>query len=176
MKFGPADLVTAVRAALVALLVTLLLRPLSAGLAWTVVAIALVAVALDGVDGWVARRTRTASAFGMRFDMETDAALILTLAAIVWRHGKAGAWILAAGLLRYVFVGAGQVWPWMGRPLAPTLRARVICVVQIAALIVAAAPIVVPPASAVVAALGLVALSYSFLVDTLSLARRRRTQ
>jgi phosphatidylglycerophosphate synthase len=175
MKLGPADRITAVRAVLVALLVLLLGQPVASGIAWTVVAIALVAVLLDGVDGWVARRTGTASAFGMRFDMETDAALILALAILVWRHGKAGPWILGAGLLRYLFVGAGWVWPWMARPLAPTLRARVICVVQIAALILAVAPIVPPPASTVVAACGLAALSYSFLVDTLWLARGRRT-
>lgn len=175
MKLGPADQITAVRAVLVALLVLLLAQPVGSAIAWSVVAIALVAVLLDGVDGWVARRTNTASAFGMRFDMETDAAMILALAILAWRHEKAGPWILGAGLLRYLFVGAGWVWPWMARPLAPTLRARVICVVQIAALIIAVAPIVPPPASTIVAAGGLAALSYSFLVDTLWLARRRRT-
>jgi len=175
MTFGPADRITAVRAVLVVALVLFLGQPAGSVIAWSVVGIALVAVLLDGADGWVARRTGTASAFGMRFDMETDAALILALAVLVWRHGKAGPWIVGAGLLRYVFVGAGWVWPWMARPLTPTLRARVICVVQIAALIVAVAPIVPPPASAIVAACGLAALSYSFLVDTLWLVSRRRT-
>jgi phosphatidylglycerophosphate synthase len=175
MRFGPADRITAVRAVLVAALVLCLAQPAAPGTAWGVVAIALVAVVLDGADGWVARRTGTASAFGMRFDMETDAALILVLAFLVWRYGKAGPWILGAGLLRYLFIGAGWVWPWMARPLVPTLRARVICVVQIAALIIALMPIVAPSASAVVGACGLVALSYSFLVDTLWLVRRRRT-
>ena len=40
---------------------------------------------LDLVDGWVARRTGTASPFGARFDLETDAALILVLSWLVWR-------------------------------------------------------------------------------------------
>jgi phosphatidylglycerophosphate synthase len=146
---------------------------------WTVVFIGIVAVLLDGVDGWVARRTGTASAFGMRFDMETDAALVLVLALLAWRFGKAGPWILLAGLLRYIFVGAGWVLPWMRRPLTPSFRGRLMCVVQIVTLIVAIAPIVQPPASGAIAACGLAALCYSFVVDTLRLARAReapRTQ
>jgi phosphatidylglycerophosphate synthase len=175
MTFGPADQITTVRAVLVALLVLLLARPVTAGVAWSVVAIALAAVLLDGVDGWVARRTGTATTFGERFDMETDAALILVLAVVAWFHGKAGPWILGAGLLRYAFVAAGWVWPWMARPLPSSLRGRVICVVQIGALIIAVAPIIPPQAATVLAAAGLTALCYSFLVDTLWLARRRGT-
>ena len=44
-----------------------------------------VALALDGVDGWWARRTGTCSAFGARFDMEVDAFLILVLSVYVAR-------------------------------------------------------------------------------------------
>jgi phosphatidylglycerophosphate synthase len=141
-------------------------------MAWRVVLIAIVAALLDGVDGWVARRTGTSSAFGTRFDMETDAALILVLAILAWQYGKAGAWVLLSGLLRYVFVAAGWLWPWMRSPLSSTFRGKIVCVVQVVALIVAMAPMIAPPASSLVAAVGLLALSYSFLVDTLRLWRR----
>ena len=171
MKFGPGSYITLVRAVLVAALAGLVARPASSAGAWSVIVIAVVALLLDGVDGWVARRTSTVSAFGMRFDMETDAALVLVLAVLAWRYGKAGPWILAAGLLRYVFVAAGWVWSWMRRPLTPTLRGRLICIVQIGALIVAILPPVERPASTIVAALGLAALCYSFLADTLRLWR-----
>ena len=60
---------------------------------------------------------------GSRFDMETDAALILVLAIFVWRNGKAGPWVLLSGLLRYIFVAAGWMWPWMARRWPPTLAA-----------------------------------------------------
>jgi phosphatidylglycerophosphate synthase len=173
MNFGPANQITAVRAVLVAVLAVMAGRPATSAAGWEVVVISAVALLLDGVDGWVARRTGTSSAFGMRFDTETDAALIMVLAVVAWRYDKAGSWILAAGLLRYVFVAAGSAWAWMGRPLVPTLRGRLICIVQIAALITAIAPIVPRPFSAGVAAIGLVALCYSFLVDTLWLYRRR---
>jgi len=172
MKFGAANQITLVRALLVAGLATLIGQPATPTVAWSVVFIAIVAALLDGVDGWIARRTGTVSAFGARFDIETDAALILVLAILVWQYGKAGPWVLLSGLLRYAFVAAGWVWPWMRAPLAPSLRGKIICVVQIVALIVAMAPTIAPPMSSLVAAVALLALCHSFLVDTLRLWRQ----
>src|SRR5262245_5092984 len=93
-RFGPANAVTAFRALLAALVAALGGEPSQATLAGAAVTIASIAVVLDGVDGWLARRTQMASAFGARFDMEVDALLILALSALTWQHGKAGAWIL----------------------------------------------------------------------------------
>jgi hypothetical protein len=59
----------------------------------------------------------------------------------------------------------------MKAPLASSLRGKIVCVVQIVALIIAIAPVISPPTSSVVAAVALLALCYSFLVDTLSLWR-----
>ena len=47
------------------------------------VTLAAVALALDAADGWMARRTGTASALGARFDGEVDAFLILALSVYV---------------------------------------------------------------------------------------------
>ena len=41
------------------------------------IGLAIPALALDAVDGWVARRTHTESELGARFDMEVDAFLLL---------------------------------------------------------------------------------------------------
>jgi phosphatidylglycerophosphate synthase len=138
------------------------------------VAIAGVATALDGIDGWLARRTGLASAFGARFDLEVDALLIMTLAVLAWRHGKAGIWILLAGLMRYLFLAAGALSDWMSRPLPPSRRRQTICVVQVIGLLLTLLPAITPPASAWIAAASLAALSYSFLVDIVWLWRARR--
>jgi len=114
------------------------------------------------------------SAFGARFDMEVDALLIQVVAILAWQWDKAGAWILASGLLRYLFVAAGWVWAWMQAPLPPSFVRKTICVVQTAALLVALWPQVTPPGSALVAAAGLGALSYSFMTDTIWLWRHTR--
>jgi phosphatidylglycerophosphate synthase len=172
---GPADWITAVRAALATYLAFVLMRP-SLPDPMLCVTVASVAALLDGVDGWVARRTGTASEFGARFDMETDALLILVLAALVVSYDKAGPWILASGLLRYGFVAAGWIWPWMRRPLESSRRRQTLCVIQIAALIVALLPALNRTASEAIAAASLAALVWSFLVDILWLWQRRASR
>jgi phosphatidylglycerophosphate synthase len=171
-RFGPANQVTAVRAMLVALTLGLIGEPAGPRHAVAAVVLAAFATTLDGVDGWLARRTSMASDFGARFDMEVDALLILALSILAWQYGKAGPWVIASGLLRYLFIAAGWIWPWLAAPLPSSWRGKVICVVQIAGLMLAVSPIVPWPASAFVAAASLAALAYSFLVDVVWLWRR----
>jgi phosphatidylglycerophosphate synthase len=104
--------------------------------------------------------------------MEVDALLILVLAVLVFQHGKAEAWILLAGLLRYAFVAASWVWPWLGAELPPSRRRQTVCVVQIVSLIGALAPLIATPWSVVLAFAGLVLLVWSFGIDVAWLARR----
>jgi len=171
--FGAANAVTLARGALTVVLLALLGTDGEA--AWPIVALAVLAAALDGVDGALARSRGETGAFGARFDMETDALLILVLAALAWSGGKAGAWILLAGLLRYLFVAASWFWTWLAAPLPPSRRRQAVCVVQIVSLIGALVPVVTAPASAVLALLGLVALAWSFGVDVGWLARHSRS-
>jgi phosphatidylglycerophosphate synthase len=169
-RIGVANLVTGARGMLTALVAAALIEVPSEDLAWVLVALASAALALDGFDGWAARRQGVVSAFGARFDMEVDAFLILALAALVWRFDKAGAWVLASGLMRYAFVAAGLVWPWFDRPLPASRRRQLVCVVQIASLVAALAPVVAPPLSAWVAGVSLALLTWSFWVDVRWLA------
>jgi phosphatidylglycerophosphate synthase len=169
--FGLANRITTCRAFLVSLAAGFIGEPSQADTATAAVIAGVLANALDGLDGWAARRTGMTSAFGARFDMEVDALLIQILAILAWQWDKAGVWILVSGLLRYVFVAAGWVWPWMQGALPPSLVRKTICVIQTAALLVALLPQVTPPVSALVAAAGLGVLSYSFLTDTIWLWR-----
>ena len=166
-SFGPANQVTVARGALVALLAGLIGERAATGTPLFATVLAVVAAALDGVDGWLARRTHTASRFGARFDMETDALLILVLAVLVWQYGKAGAWVLSSGLLRYAFIIAGLALPWLRSPLPASQRRRVIAVVQVIALIAALAPFVPAAAGTLMAAVALAALTFSFALDVL---------
>lgn len=154
------------RAGLVLLLAALLLvTDVPRSLAWAAVVVATVAAVLDGVDGWLARRTGRTTAFGARFDMETDALLILVLSILVWRWGKAGAWVMAIGLMRYLFVAAGWVMPWMRGHLSPTLRGKTVAVWQMVTLIVCLGPIVPVWLSTAGAAFSLALLVWSFAID-----------
>jgi hypothetical protein len=117
-RLGPADRVTFTRATLVggvtALTVDSFTRtpPVS-----TLVALTVVALVLDAVDGWVARRTRTASALGARFDMEVDSFLILVLSVYVVR--SAGLWVLVIGVTPYAVRTTARLLPWMRAPVPP---------------------------------------------------------
>jgi phosphatidylglycerophosphate synthase len=165
--FGWANHVTLTRAALVALLAALVGEGDAPRIMAFAAALGGVAVALDFVDGRLARATGLASAFGARFDMEPDAALVMVLAALAWQSGHVGPWVLASGLLRYAFVAAGRCWPSLRRALAPSFRRKAAAALQMIALVVVLVPEVPPPAGMLVAAGALAFLCYSFLVDTL---------
>lgn len=169
-------MVTGGRLVLVASVASLISQPEVPPVAWTAVVVSTIAALLDIADGWVARRTGTATAFGARFDMEVDALLVLVLSLLAWRWDKAGAWVLLSGLLRYGFVAGGWLLPWLRNPLPPSRRRKTVCVVQIVALIVVLGPIITPPLSTFIAAAGLLILGYSFLVDSVWLWTARRTR
>lgn len=175
-QLGAANRVTLARLVLVALLAAAIGEPaaLARGMAWAAVLLATLAALLDAVDGPLARRSGLASTFGARFDMETDALLILVLSALVLQFGKAGPWVLAAGGMRYAFVLAARAWPWLDAPLPPSGRRKTVCVLQIVALIVCLGPIVPHPASAALAAASLAMLAWSFAIDIVWLARARQ--
>lgn len=172
--FGAANRVTLARLCIAALLAALVGEALTREVAWAIVVIATLTALMDALDGPLARRSGHASAFGARFDMETDAAFTLVLCALVLQQDKAGAWVLASGLMRYAFVAAALLWPWLGAALPPRRRRQTVCVVQITVLIVCLGPIVTAPLSQALAAAGLAALAGSFAVDVRWLTQARR--
>ena len=176
--FGAANRVTMMRAVLTALAAGLVFelafdaaRPEAVGLA--VAGLSAFALLLDGVDGWLARRARSASAFGARFDMEVDAALILILSIGVVALEKAGPFAVLIGAMRYVFVAAGFLWPWLEDPLPAAFRRKAVCVLQGGALLAVMLPVVPPSVGEPIILVALAALAWSFAVDTLWLHRHR---
>ena len=84
-------------------------------------ALLVLVLALDGVDGWLARRHGTSSAFGARLDMEVDAFMVLLVAFVLFREQRLGAFILVPGALRYAYVLV--LWAVPGHaPEAPASR------------------------------------------------------
>jgi phosphatidylglycerophosphate synthase len=139
-RLGPASWVTLARATLAvgvaALAVDSLTRDTPVAL---LVTLAAAALALDAVDGWVARRTGTATALGARFDGEVDAFLILALSVHV--APACGAWVLAIGAARYMFLAGEWLLPWMRAPLPPRRWRKVVAAGQGVVLTVAAAEV-----------------------------------
>lgn len=173
---GWANRVTLVRAAMATPVVALAFVPgfVPFDGVWWVIGIAGLALAFDGVDGAVARRTGTETAFGARFDMEIDALLILALSVLVWTSTSLGVWVVGIGAIRYLFLAAAYPWPVLDAPLPPSFRRKAVCVVQSIALLICLAP-ALPDVSRLVTALSaLLLLVYSFGADVGWLVRHRR--
>ncbi len=139
----------------------------------TIVALASVALALDFVDGWLARRTGTESALGARLDGEVDAFLILVLSVEV--APSVGAWVLAIGLARYAFLAAGWMLPWLQAPLPRRDWRKTVTASQGIALVIAASGVVPTTTSRILLAVALAMLAESFGRDTWWLWRHRRS-
>jgi phosphatidylglycerophosphate synthase len=126
----------------------------------TLVALSVVALVLDAVDGFIARHTRTSSRFGARFDMEVDAFLILVLSVYV-AHTTAQ-WVLAMGLARYAFLAARLLLPRLRGSAPPRRWCKVVAAVQGIVLTVALADVLPPAVAKVALAVALVMLTESF--------------
>ncbi|GAB2997771.1 CDP-alcohol phosphatidyltransferase family protein [Amycolatopsis acidiphila] len=168
---GPADLVTLARAVLVGGVAALVADRLGTQPPALFVTLASVALALDAVDGQVARRTGTVSALGARFDMEVDAFLILTLS--VQLALTQGAWVLAIGAMRYGFVAAAWALPWLRGALPPSLARKTVAAAQGIALVVAGAGVLPALAAVVLTGTALALLTWSFGRDVHRLWRHR---
>ena len=173
---GAANRITILRSTWVLALGGLVLHdPVFPRAAWWIIGLSTAAMVLDGVDGHVARRSGAASRFGARLDMEVDAFLLLVLSILVWQGGKVGAWVLAVGGIRYLFVAGRWIWPPLRGELPASQRRRAVCVVQGTVLLACLLPAVSASAAALLAGTGLALLVYSFAVDVAWLAASGRT-
>ncbi|MDO5735877.1 MAG: CDP-alcohol phosphatidyltransferase family protein [Propionibacteriaceae bacterium] len=134
---------------------------------WTLFLLALAAFVLDGVDGWLARRTGTASAAGGRLDMESDAAFFLVLS--VGLVPVVGGWVLGIGAMRYLFWLAARWRPALREPLAFSHFRRITAGLQGGVLVAALLPVLPPHVGVVAASASLMLLIISFGKDTLTL-------
>jgi phosphatidylglycerophosphate synthase len=170
-RLGACNAVTLFRAALISGVGAVLVDPAQG---WALAVTAAVALALDGVDGKLARASGLVSDFGARFDMEVDSVFALLLALIVWTSGTVGPWVLVLGVMRYVWVAAGWVLPWLNGPLPDhVMRRKTVCVIQIAALVALVSPALAGVTAVITAALASAALLWSFGADFVWLWRRR---
>ncbi len=170
---GLANLVTLTRAVLVGGVTALVVDRFATGNGdvGVLVVVAAVALALDAVDGQVARRTRTVSVLGARFDMEIDAFLVLVLSAYV--APIVGPAVLAIGAMRYLYVAVGGLLPWLRGPLPTRLSAKVVAAIQGIVLVLAASGLVPSATAAGLVAIALGLLIWSFGHDVVWLWRRR---
>jgi len=172
-RLGPAGWVTLTRASLAVGVAALAADSLARDTpVATFVALASVALALDFVDGRVARSTGTVSALGAKLDGEVDAFLMLALSVEV--APSAGLWVLVIGGARYAFLAAGWCLPWMRAALPRRDWRKVVAAAQGVALAIAAAEVVPLWLTRALLAVAFALLAESFGRDVWWLRRHRR--
>lgn len=171
-RLGPAMWVTITRATLAVGVVALVADSLTESTpVGVLVVLSTVALALDLLDGWLARRTDTATALGARFDGEVDAFLILALSVYVAQ--AFGAWVLLMGLARYLYLVGEWLLSWMRAPLPARYWRKVTAAVQGVTLTVAAAGVLPSGVTKLALVIALGVLVESFGRDIIWLWRRR---
>lgn len=139
---------------------------------WALPLLLVPTLALDLVDGAVARRTGTVTARGARWDIEVDSAVVLIACTAVAPYAP---WVLVTGLARYGFGLAGVLRGWHAA-LPFSQARRVIGGFQGLALLIALTPIVPLPAGRAVTALALALLVVSFGRDIRFQEEQRRAR
>jgi CDP-alcohol phosphatidyltransferase. len=153
-SFGVANGVTTFRIGLLALL------PPAAAHPFLLIALSLLVLVLDGLDGWLARRHALSSEFGAFLDKETDALFLLLLCGLAAFRGALPMWILGAGLLRYGFVVVLFLLPTPQKTESRSSMARYVYGCMVGALLVSFLPY--PSLYRPVVAVATAALLFSF--------------
>lgn len=168
--WGRADDITTLRLGLLLVFTALVVD--GPGFGWAAVAVGALALALDAVDGPVARRSGQTAA-GAAYDETVDALVVLVLAlglVPLW-----GWWCALPGLTYYAFRGIALVRPAWRRPLPPSGARKLVAASQGVLLLTAGSPpaLAVPPLGVLCAGAALLALGWSFGRDIVWLERRR---
>ncbi len=81
--------------------------------------------------------------------------------------------VLVLGLMRYGFVASGRFLPWLKAPLPQRFRRKLVCVLQLAVLILLQLPMIPSALASGMMWIAVAALLMSFGNDALWLWRRR---
>lgn len=127
------------------------------------VALVVVVMIADGIDGYLARKYDQASAFGEVFDMEVDAFLALSISYLIWLDHHEVWWVLIAGLLRYVFALLYRMIGWQRRKRPSMPESKVFAVLFFIALLT---PFIMPWGISIwIVTAGCALVTFSFLKE-----------
>lgn len=180
-SLGPANVVTLIRGALIAVLAGFLFQPPigpgspAAWAAWVPALLYLAAAALDALDGALARATGGQTRLGERLDGEVDALGLLVASALAVWIGQAPAVFLAAGFGYYLVQAAVGLRRRLGRPVArvqPRAAARLTAGCAMGFAVAFLMPVFAAPALVPAAVVITTALTAGFALDWLVVCGR----
>lgn len=169
----PADGVTLGRSLLVAGCAGLVLAGRGHGRAWALPVLAGAAWSLDGIDGYVARRTGTVTERGGRWDNTTDVTLVGVLALAVVRDVP---WAPVGAALYPAYRLGRRVRPAWQRPLPGSRRGKVVGAALTGTLLAGTVPGLPRGLVAVATGASVGLVLWSFAVDLAWLERAAREE
>ena len=110
---------------------------------WSLTAIAAAAAGILVVEAWITERIDAAGPFSRHLGREVYALLVLSVAVLLWRSGKVGGWIVAAGAIHYARLMLSLALPARRRE-SPAVWRPYVRFALAAALILALAPFASP--------------------------------
>ncbi|MEM1437717.1 MAG: CDP-alcohol phosphatidyltransferase family protein [Pseudomonadota bacterium] len=126
-------------------------------------------VALDVLDGRIARARNETDRFGSHFDMEVDAVYVLTAGLYFYLVAGVALWVVVPGLLRYVYRLA--VWGLAGGDFAERRRQYAAVIAGVSFALLCGATLLPGSAQQLALALTTLLLSGSFAVSFAELFR-----
>lgn len=92
--------------------------------------LAFLALCLDGIDGYIARRLNEENDFGEIFDQDADTLLILTLCISLYLNRDVTIVVFLIPLYRYLFLISMIKYKWMNYTLPESYYRKVSCVLS----------------------------------------------
>ncbi len=90
--------------------------------------LAFIALILDGVDGFIARKYKESDSFGISFDQEADNLMLLILSLSVYLNKNIGIIIFLIPMYRYIFISSMYRFLWLKRELPKSFIRKFVCI------------------------------------------------
>jgi len=138
--------------------------------------IALVSLALDGIDGLLARCLYQETEFGEYFDQEIDTIFMAVLVLSLYLNYNSTIIIFLIPLYRYFFLFMQKKYSWMRRKLADSFRRKFICLMTILILILCHLEFLTETLIINLSFLAIFIITFSFVKDIIWLYEKKNNE
>ena len=135
--------------------------------------LAISALILDGLDGFVARKYNHVTKFGEIIDQESDNFLMLVLSISLYLNREVGIYIFLIPSYRYLFIFSMKRYDWLKIELPISQFRKFACAVTILLMIIAQDIYFSPENTTFLVILSLFIITFSFAKDIIWLYRNK---
>jgi len=138
-----------------------------------IVILGMIALLLDGLDGFIARKYDHVTKFGEKIDQESDNFLMLVLSISLYLNREIGAYIFLIPLYRYLFIFFMSKYDWLKTELPISQFRKFACAVTTLFMVVAQDVYFDPENTLFLVILSLFIITFSFAKDIIWLYRNK---